>query len=1019
MEKTTGGTKIGTYNYMAPEVYNNQPYGHPADIYSLGLVLYWFLNERRLPFCPMPPQLPKSSDLEEARARRFNGETIPAPLHGSPALKQIVLKACAYDPKTRYQTAEEMLSDLNQLPLASDRRAGNAHITARSKAAETAQKLQASHPAVETGVDGTVGMFGQRKAAEPAPVTATIQPVSEIEVDGTLGMFGRHKPGAPVPETSAVPPVSEIEEDGTVGMFGQRKAAEPAAVQPASEIEADGTAGISGRREAAESGPEPAVVQSVSEIETDGTVGMFGRSKAVGPASEHAAVLSGSEIEENGTVGMFARHKAENSALETEAASDRPTPEIGADAPVDTTSSLDKYKAEPVSPPTEHAAEPTSHPSEKQSESQSKSEVKDNTPSVNETESADTVSDKGSASQGEGAKQQSGKSKKGLWFGIGGALIAACVAIILLFSGKNTPSAPTTQAATAVPTVTNAPVVTATPEPVQSQTPQTTSDTTTWSWTVKDGVLTISGSGDMPDYSGRLNVPWYSQSDEIVSIVVEEGITGIGDFAFGTCGKATSASIASSVVRIGKNAFSSCEKLRTVQIPDSVQEIGTEAFRQCSALTKVRLPSGITEISDRLFCDCRGLTSVWFPKGIVRIGSEAFRECDQLQVVAIPDGVTDIGANAFYDCDKLTSVIIPSSVQIIWDNAFSECDSLKRVDIPFGVTILKGYSFSGCDALTTVSLPSSLISIDEGAFNVCGSLSEVHYLGDQSQFSSLWVGPVNDWLLNATSTYEPLYFYEKLVNINYDYENRDLPGGDPEVQFLGKQITVSWDEYADFPTSRITVVNPNDVYVRIGEETSDITEDERFTATWNGAQAVIEATEQLSPGAYELRLMTEEKTCVRIWFCYGASGCEFVIKTNIWWQGTTLTSFSAFRSSSGYEIATDGEQFFLGQWQEGTKSTRDNDASVDTIVFDGRYYMRVNARKNEPVPVTDPEEAADIQLVWVYYIDETYMERHDDPNTESAFEVFYIICDGQYLCADDSGHLYFSPEKTENALWRI
>lgn len=60
-ERTTSGTKVGTYKYMAPEVYNNQPYGAGADIYSLGLVLYWMLNERRTPFLPLPPQVPTAS----------------------------------------------------------------------------------------------------------------------------------------------------------------------------------------------------------------------------------------------------------------------------------------------------------------------------------------------------------------------------------------------------------------------------------------------------------------------------------------------------------------------------------------------------------------------------------------------------------------------------------------------------------------------------------------------------------------------------------------------------------------------------------------------------------------------------------------------------------------------------------------------------------------------------------------------------------------------------------------------
>lgn len=114
-ERTTSGTKTGTYKYMAPEVYNNQPYGSKADIYSLGLVLYWLLNERRTPFLPLPPQLPSASDEDRARTRRFSGETIPTPAHGSTELKRIVLKACAYDPRDRYQTADEMLHDLNTL----------------------------------------------------------------------------------------------------------------------------------------------------------------------------------------------------------------------------------------------------------------------------------------------------------------------------------------------------------------------------------------------------------------------------------------------------------------------------------------------------------------------------------------------------------------------------------------------------------------------------------------------------------------------------------------------------------------------------------------------------------------------------------------------------------------------------------------------------------------------------------------------------------------------------------------
>ncbi|MBQ3009710.1 MAG: leucine-rich repeat protein [Oscillospiraceae bacterium] len=125
MERTTTGTTTGTYNYMAPEVSNYQPYNHTADLYSLGIVLYWLLNERRGPFLPLPPAIAKANDHELARARRMRGDTIPAPKYGSDALKAVVLKACAFDPKDRYQSAREMKKALDAL-LQTEERKGSA-----------------------------------------------------------------------------------------------------------------------------------------------------------------------------------------------------------------------------------------------------------------------------------------------------------------------------------------------------------------------------------------------------------------------------------------------------------------------------------------------------------------------------------------------------------------------------------------------------------------------------------------------------------------------------------------------------------------------------------------------------------------------------------------------------------------------------------------------------------------------------------------------------------------------------
>lgn len=119
MEGTSCGTKIGTFKYMAPEVYNNQEYGSAADIYSLGLVLYWLLNECRLPFLPIQPKTLTADQDMEARTRRLRGEKLPPPAHGSKELVKIVLKACAYEIKDRYSSAQEMREALEALECSS------------------------------------------------------------------------------------------------------------------------------------------------------------------------------------------------------------------------------------------------------------------------------------------------------------------------------------------------------------------------------------------------------------------------------------------------------------------------------------------------------------------------------------------------------------------------------------------------------------------------------------------------------------------------------------------------------------------------------------------------------------------------------------------------------------------------------------------------------------------------------------------------------------------------------------
>lgn len=114
-EKTSSNlSHKGTYNYMAPEVYLKQRYGPSVDLYSLGIVLYWMLNDWRLPFLPVYPAPITYNDREMAFARRMRGEIFPAPRRGDRNLTQIVQKACSFNPTDRYSSATEMCLELKK-----------------------------------------------------------------------------------------------------------------------------------------------------------------------------------------------------------------------------------------------------------------------------------------------------------------------------------------------------------------------------------------------------------------------------------------------------------------------------------------------------------------------------------------------------------------------------------------------------------------------------------------------------------------------------------------------------------------------------------------------------------------------------------------------------------------------------------------------------------------------------------------------------------------------------------------
>ena len=185
--------------------------------------------------------------------------------------------------------------------------------------------------------------------------------------------------------------------------------------------------------------------------------------------------------------------------------------------------------------------------------------------------------------------------------------------------------------------------------------------------------LTISGTGPMYDYdvySGPDNKSPYDDDAGIFHLVVEEGVTSIGDYAFNNCTGLLDVSLPSTLVRIGKGAFNECYWMTDCYIPGSVQEIDEWAFCGCNVLSSVNLPFGLTQISARAFSNCYALTQVFIPYSVTKIGNYAFNGCTGLTEIDIPNGVTTIEYNAFAYCENLKKIELPKSIETIDEDAF-------------------------------------------------------------------------------------------------------------------------------------------------------------------------------------------------------------------------------------------------------------------------------------------------------------------------------------------------------------
>lgn len=181
-------------------------------------------------------------------------------------------------------------------------------------------------------------------------------------------------------------------------------------------------------------------------------------------------------------------------------------------------------------------------------------------------------------------------------------------------------------------------------------------ETEPFSWTFSDGVLEIKGSGTMEDYEEESKVPWGKYIDAIERVIINKGITSIGD-----------------------NAFNGCENLNDISIPEGIVKIGESAFLYCTSLPSAVFPASLRSIEDTAFYGCESLESLIIPGNVRRIGVSAFNYCDSLKDVILSNGIEIIDSYAFECCERLSQVALPRTVTELGADVFpNECQVIKK-----------------------------------------------------------------------------------------------------------------------------------------------------------------------------------------------------------------------------------------------------------------------------------------------------------------------------------------------------
>ena len=203
-------------------------------------------------------------------------------------------------------------------------------------------------------------------------------------------------------------------------------------------------------------------------------------------------------------------------------------------------------------------------------------------------------------------------------------------------------------------------------------------------WELAQGVLTISGNGDMTNYSEESPAPWNGL--DVLAVRVEKGVRSVGNLAFFRMESVTSVVLADSVQSVGRYAFYGCAGLTMLDLGKGLETIGQSAFEQCTSLMSLRLPESLRSIGEQAFYCCEALQTVTVPSSVTYMGAATFAHCTALGSAYVNAKIEQLPVWSFYGCSALQSVVLNPVIEETGVEAFEGCD-MSRPPVRENITV--------------------------------------------------------------------------------------------------------------------------------------------------------------------------------------------------------------------------------------------------------------------------------------------------------------------------------------------